>query len=87
MPKQQPSCSRCKSHAINEGCHGRIPGFRSDLCDVCYWRNIAESSIARLRGLKEDACNAMLRCDYVCPPPPFNVPEKKPRGAKRLSKA
>jgi hypothetical protein len=32
------NCSRCGSYAINLYLHGRN-GSRSDLCDVCYWRN------------------------------------------------
>lgn len=37
-------CKRCGSHAINENEHGREPGKDLDLCDVCYWRNVAESN-------------------------------------------
>ncbi len=35
------NCKRCYSYAINHHCHGR-DGSGEDLCDVCYWRNIAE---------------------------------------------
>lgn len=28
----------CGSQAINAHLHGRTPGYRLDLCDVCYWR-------------------------------------------------
>lgn len=33
---------KCGSYAINPHLHGR-DGSRNDLCDVCYWRNKAES--------------------------------------------
>lgn len=36
------TCKRCNSYAINHHCHGRDES-REDLCDVCYWRNIAEN--------------------------------------------
>ena len=36
-------CKRCGSCAINEHSHGRIKGINTDLCDVCYWRAVAES--------------------------------------------
>ena len=45
-------CSRCGSHAINEHAHGRIKGSNSNLCDVCYWRAIAESLIEIINQLK-----------------------------------
>jgi hypothetical protein len=32
------TCTRCGSHAINPGRHGRDHETRLDLCDVCYWR-------------------------------------------------
>ena len=37
------SCRVCGSYAINEHLHGRIPGAKPDLCDVCYWREVANS--------------------------------------------
>ena len=36
-------CKRCGSHAINEHSHGRIKGVAIHLCDVYYWRAIAEA--------------------------------------------
>ena len=35
------SCRVCGSYAINEHLHGRIPGAKPDLCDVCYWKDVA----------------------------------------------
>jgi ribosome-binding protein aMBF1 (putative translation factor) len=35
-------CRVCGSYAINHHCHGR-DGSDADLCDVCYWRERAES--------------------------------------------
>lgn len=42
-------CKRCYSYAINHHNHGR-DGSGEELCDVCYWRNIAET---RLQCVKE----------------------------------
>ena len=42
-------CKRCHSHAINHHCHGR-DGSGEDLCDVCYWRNIAEKHDNSFQG-------------------------------------
>lgn len=36
------NCKRCGSMAINHSHHGR-DGSNADLCDVCYWRTIAEA--------------------------------------------
>ena len=35
-------CKRCGSFAINENSHGRESGKDLHLCDVCYWRKMAE---------------------------------------------
>ena len=37
-------CANCSSHAINPECHGRDKGADLELCDVCYWRKIAENN-------------------------------------------
>jgi len=42
------ACNRCGSFAINPGHHGRLDGVRINLCDVCYWRSLAEISGTRL---------------------------------------
>lgn len=34
-------CKNCPSFAINPDSHGRQPEVHVDLCDVCYWREIA----------------------------------------------
>ena len=45
------SCRVCGSYAINEHLHGRIPGAKPDLCDVCYWREVAlEARVSRTKG-------------------------------------
>lgn len=36
------TCRRCGSYDINPTQHGRQPGDRLYLCDVCYWRDYAE---------------------------------------------
>lgn len=33
-------CIKCGSYAINHHLHGR-DGSRPDLCDVCFWRDVA----------------------------------------------
>ena len=51
-------CKRCGSYAINSNAHGRIPFKDLDLCDVCYWRKIVESSkcclVAKNMKVKRD---------------------------------
>jgi len=42
-------CERCGSYAINEHSHGRIKGVNLQLCDVCYWRAIAEALEIKLQ--------------------------------------
>lgn len=55
-------CSRCGSYAINHHLHGRN-GSRRDLCDVCYWRDIAETfaddriELLQQLAMAEDAAN------------------------------
>ena len=43
-PKRTSRCTvpGCGSHAINPGHHGRTEGADLDLCDVCYWRKMAQ---------------------------------------------
>lgn len=53
-------CKICGSYAINEHSHGRELGKDLDLCDVCYWRNIAETykmqiEYAMLKERKNDS--------------------------------
>jgi hypothetical protein len=50
------TCTRCGSHAINPGRHGRDYETRLNLCDVCYWREEAE----RLH-LELEECRKVLR--------------------------
>ena len=54
-------CKRCHSCAINPSQHGR-DGTRLDLCDVCFWRNVAEERANRIARL-EEAGDAMCE-DY-----------------------
>ena len=49
-----PQCKTCGSYAINPHCHGREAGVDLDLCDVCYWRKRAETSLF-FKQTKEDA--------------------------------
>ena len=46
-PKRTSRCTvpGCGSHAINPGHHGRIEGVDLDLCDVCYWRKMAQPEV------------------------------------------
>lgn len=46
------SCRLCGSLAINEHLHGRTIGVRSDLCDVCYWREAAADARLAVRMLE-----------------------------------
>ena len=39
---------KCGSYAINDHLHGREHGVDLHLCDVCYWRNRAESAYRTL---------------------------------------
>ena len=39
------TCKNCGSYAINEHLHGRVKGQFSNLCDVCYWRKIAQNRL------------------------------------------
>lgn len=50
----QMKCTRCGSYAINDHLHGRKKGDRTDLCDVCYWRNKEEEHHAKIEYLKEE---------------------------------
>ena len=52
-------CKRCKSYAINPSQHGR-DGTRLDLCDVCFWRDVAEERADRIARLEE----ALNQCDW-----------------------
>lgn len=36
------ACKNCGSYAINNHLHGR-DGSKRDLCDVCFWRDKADS--------------------------------------------
>lgn len=55
-------CKRCRSYAINHHCHGR-DGSGEDLCDVCYWRNIAETRLQKITHL-ESALRRIANQDY-----------------------
>ena len=55
-------CKRCRSYAINHHCHGR-DGSGEDLCDVCYWRNIAETRLQKITQL-ESALRRIANQDY-----------------------
>jgi len=46
------SCKRCFSYAINHHSHGR-DGTEKELCDVCYWRNIAETRLQKINQLEK----------------------------------
>lgn len=41
-------CIRCGSYAINPHCHGRN-GSDGHLCDACYWRERAETSLPNIQ--------------------------------------
>jgi hypothetical protein len=45
-------CKRCYSYAINHHNHGR-DGSGEELCDVCYWRNIAETRLQKINQLEK----------------------------------
>ena len=47
------SCKRCFSYAINHHSHGR-DGTEKELCDVCYWRQLAEIRLAYLQLLEKN---------------------------------
>lgn len=53
-PKRSLTCSRrgCGSYAINLHQHGR-DNTRTDLCDVCYWRNKNEEADLVLATLSD----------------------------------
>lgn len=55
-------CKRCHSYAINHHCHGR-DGSGEDLCDVCYWRNIAETRLQKITYL-ESSLRRIANQDY-----------------------
>jgi hypothetical protein len=42
MSAKPKECVMCGSMAINPHLHGRIKGDRLELCDVCYWRRLAD---------------------------------------------
>ena len=46
-PKRTSRCTvpGCGSHAINPGHHGRAEDTDLDLCDVCYWRKMAQPEV------------------------------------------
>lgn len=46
-------CIKCGSQAINEHHHGRNPGFYSDLCDVCYWREAYNDLKGQVEHIKK----------------------------------
>ena len=69
------SCKRCGSYAINPHLHGRDEGAGLDLCDVCYWRDKAESIMPVTRHLLY-VCRHVLR--ILNKPPP-----NKPGGVSR----
>jgi hypothetical protein len=43
---------RCGSYGINPHLHGR-DGSRNDLCDVCYWRNKANTAIEENQKIRD----------------------------------
>ena len=45
---------KCGSYAINEHLYDRKPGVHSDLCDVCYWRAIADERLVELERLRNE---------------------------------
>lgn len=49
---QAVKCKRCYSYAINHHNHGR-DGSGEELCDVCYWRNIAETRLQKINQLEK----------------------------------
>ena len=55
-------CKRCHSYAINHHNHGR-DGSGEELCDVCYWRNIAETRLQKIKQL-ESALRLIANQDF-----------------------
>ena len=45
-------CKRCYSYAINHHNHGR-DGYGEELCDVCYWSDIAETRLQKINQLEK----------------------------------
>lgn len=55
------ACKNCGSYAINHHCHGR-DGSEPKLCDVCFWRSIAERNHTHIKILMDagDDCAGLL---------------------------
>lgn len=60
-------CTRCGSQAINPSHHGR-DGTRLDLCDVCYWRSLAEGTRQEKSKITEDAERIQFERWITAPP-------------------
>jgi hypothetical protein len=58
------SCKRCFSYAINIHSHGR-DGTEKELCDVCYWRQLAEIRLAYLQQLEKELKQAQNRIKWL----------------------
>jgi hypothetical protein len=58
------SCKRCFSYAINHHSHGR-DGTEKELCDVCYWRQLAEIRLAYLQQLEKELKQAQNRIKWL----------------------
>ena len=66
------TCKKCGSHAINPGMNGRDSTSDLDLCDVCYWRNLAEAEqkdAARYRELRDGSNWPAVFAAYDAPEP------------------
>ncbi len=71
------TCTRCGSYAINPHHHGRKEGEKLHLCDVCYWRGIAEER-------DEDAKVFTLECSLCRKREDVYLPGIEPAGLKDL---
>ena len=58
------SCKRCFSYAINHHSHGR-DGTEKELCDVCYWRQLAEIRLAYSQQLEKELQQAQNRIKWL----------------------
>lgn len=62
-PKRTSRCTvpGCGSHAINPGQHGRTEGVDLDLCDVCYWRKMAQPEPRPIAEAPMDGSMVLIR--------------------------
>jgi len=66
-------CAYCSSYAINHHLHGR-DGSSPDLCDVCYWRDLAEHRQSAI-----DRSDMIIAECVECGEPMVCLPDRRPR--------